>query len=152
MLGFCCAMTVKVRARRVIKGRVQQMKQLEKSRGLKVQSRQNGDAAVVLQWVQASGKVHLGFALVAVSAAARAAWLATRDDDPSQASKQAVKSLPPTSLEFSDLHQTPYPTQNIRNAQCRRSHLCSRQWRWAPIASTLILSSARRRRMATAMF
>ena len=47
VLGFCCAMTVKVRARRVIKGRVQQMKQLEKSRGLKVQSRQNGDAAVV---------------------------------------------------------------------------------------------------------
>ena len=114
VLGFCCAMTVKVRARRVIKVRVQQMKQLEKSRGLKVQSRQNGDAAVVLQWVQASGKVHLGFILVAVSAAARAAWLATRDD-PSQASKQAVKSLPPTSLEFSDLHHIQRKTLGTHN-------------------------------------
>ena len=115
VLGFCCAMTVKVRARRVIKGRVQQMKQLEKSRELKVQSRQNGDAAVVLQWVQASGKVHLGFILVAVSAAARAAWLATRDDDPSQARKQAVKSLPPTSLEFSDLHHIQRKTLGTHN-------------------------------------
>ena len=80
------------------------MKQLEKPRGLKMQSGQNGDTVVVLQWVPASGKVHPGFVSVAVSAAARAAWLATRDDDPSQ---PASKSLPPTSLEFPDLHQTP---------------------------------------------
>jgi len=35
VLGFCCAMTVKARAKQVVKGRVQQMKQLEKLRGLK---------------------------------------------------------------------------------------------------------------------
>ena len=97
VLGFCCAMTVKARAKQVIKGRVQQMKQLEGPRGLKVQSRHNGDAVVVLQWVPASGKVHPGVGSVAVSAAARGVACDTRRSIPAsqQASCQVGILRPP---------------------------------------------------------